>query len=67
MKKQPSRLNRLELPSRVFGMSARQADLDLLSVAPENFLDTTHFDTVRFPPPSWAVAAFLRSAWDAEL
>ncbi|MEA3544054.1 MAG: aminotransferase class I/II-fold pyridoxal phosphate-dependent enzyme, partial [Thermodesulfobacteriota bacterium] len=67
MKKQPSRLNRLELPNRVSGMSARQADFNLLSVAPENFLDTTHFDTVRFPPPSWAVDAFELAAKNGSL
>ncbi|WP_299977743.1 aminotransferase class I/II-fold pyridoxal phosphate-dependent enzyme [Desulfobacula sp.] len=62
MNKKPGRINRLELPNRVAGSSARQADLDLLSFAPENFLDTTHFDTVRFPPPSWAVGEFERAA-----
>ena len=46
----PNRIDRLTLPGRVPGSSARQADLELLAVAPENFLDTTHFDTVRFPP-----------------
>lgn len=67
MNRQPSRIDRLELPNRVPGSSARQADLELLSVAPENFLDTTHFDTVRFPPPPWAVAAFERAAKDGSL
>ena len=63
----PNRIKRLELPGRVPGTSARQADLDLLSVAPGNYLDTTHFDTVRFPPPPWAVEAFERAAKDGSL
>jgi len=63
----PNRIDRLELPSRVHGKSVRQADLDLLSLAPENYLDTTHFDTVRFPPPSWAVTAFEKAAKDGSL
>jgi aspartate/methionine/tyrosine aminotransferase len=67
MKTQPNRIDRLELPGRVPGSSARQADLALLSVAPADFLDTTHFDTVRFPPPPWALAAFERAAKDGSL
>jgi aspartate/methionine/tyrosine aminotransferase len=67
MKKQPNRIGRLELPDRVAGSSARQADLALLSVAPASFLDTTHFDTVRFPPPPWALGAFERAAKDGSL
>ncbi|MEM7200997.1 MAG: aminotransferase class I/II-fold pyridoxal phosphate-dependent enzyme [Planctomycetota bacterium] len=45
-------------------MSARQADLELLASAPPGFLDATHFDTVRFPPPSWAAEHFARAALD---
>lgn len=67
MIKKPNRINQLELPDRVPGSSARQADLDLLSHAPENYLDTTHFDTVRFPPPPWAVLAFERAAKNGHL
>lgn len=62
MKRQPSRLNRLELTNRVPGRSTWQVDLDLLSVAPENFLDT-----VLFPPPSWAVSAFGHAAKKTDL
>ena len=67
MKRQPSRLNRLELPNRVLGKSAPYEDLDLLSVAPENFLDTIHFDTVRFSHPSCAVSVFEHAAKDEPL
>jgi aspartate/methionine/tyrosine aminotransferase len=67
MSKKPVRIDRLELPGRVPGTSARQADLDLISQAPETFLDTTHFDTIRFPPPPWAAARFERAANDGAL
>ena len=67
MLKKPMRIDRLELPDRVSGSSARQSDLELLSHAPENFLDTTHFDTVRFPPPSWATPAFERASKNGHL
>lgn len=67
MKRQPSRLSRLELPNRVLGMSARYEELDLLSVTPKNFLATIHFDTVRFSYPSWAISMFERAAKDGSL
>jgi hypothetical protein len=38
-----------------------------LAKAPANFLDTTHFDTVRFPPPPWATEQFARAAGDGAL
>ncbi|HTE78968.1 MAG TPA: aminotransferase class I/II-fold pyridoxal phosphate-dependent enzyme [Xanthobacteraceae bacterium] len=62
----PARISRLRLPERVSiaGTSARRADLELLAQAPKGFLDTTHFDTVRFPPPPWAIDAFNRAAMD---
>ena len=64
----PRRLQRLELPGRASsGQSARQADIELLAKAPANFLDTTHFDTVRFPPPPWAAEQFARAAADGAL
>lgn len=63
----PCRIKRLELPGRVQNSSARQADLQILSVAPKGFLDTTHFDTVRFPPPPWAVSIFEHAAKDGSL
>ena len=67
MSPKPKRIARLELPNRVPSSSARQADLNLLSHASDNFLDTTHFDTVRFPPPAWAAPAFERAAQDGTL
>ena len=65
----PARLQRLELPERapIAGTSARRADIALLAKAPADFLDTTHFDTVRFPPPPWAAEQFARAAGDGAL
>jgi aspartate/methionine/tyrosine aminotransferase len=65
----PARLQRLELPERapIAGTSARRADIALLAKAPADFLDTTHFDTVRFPPPPWAAEQFACAAADGEL
>src|ERR1700712_4072616 len=65
----PARLQRLELPERapIAGTSARRADIALLAKAPADFLDTTHFDTVRFPPPPWADEQFARAARDGAL
>jgi aspartate/methionine/tyrosine aminotransferase len=65
---QSRRLSRLEMPDRAEpGISARQADLTLLNKAPPGYLDTTHFDTVRFPPPDWAVDCFSSAARDGSL
>jgi hypothetical protein len=65
----PQRLRRLQLPERapVIGVSARQADLELLAAAPTGYLDTTHFDTRRFPPPAWAIEAFSVAAHQGAL
>ena len=64
----PQRLEDLQLPGRVHGrLSARAADLRLIATAPAGFLDTTHFDTVRFPPPEWALEAFQRAAVDGDM
>ena len=63
----PDRIVQLELQGRDGIRSAREADLKLLSIAPKDFLDTTHFDTVRFPPPSWARAVFDSASKDGEL
>ncbi|MDB5542023.1 MAG: Aspartate aminotransferase, partial [Devosia sp.] len=66
--KAPQRLEELQLPGRARGgLSARAADLRLIAEAPKGYLDTTHFDTVRFPPPDWALEAFARSAADGEM
>lgn len=63
------RVSALKLPERVAIASpnVRQADIDLLSKAPLDFIDTTHFDTVRFPPPDWAVERFSQAAKDGAL
>jgi len=63
----PVRIKALELPNRVGVESARQADINLLKLAPKDFLDTTHFDTVRFPPPLWAREVFNEVADDGSL
>lgn len=59
----------LELPGRagIGYASARDADRRVLACAPQKFLDTTHFDTVRFPPPEWAQAEFARASADGSL
>ena len=45
------------------GMSGRAADLELhLDGASRGLVDTTHFDVARFPPPDWALPAFVRAA-----
>jgi len=56
----------LGLPART-NRGARQSDRDLLAQAPATFIDTTHFDTVRFPPPDWALEAFAAAARDGSL
>jgi aspartate/methionine/tyrosine aminotransferase len=63
------RVHNLELPGRagIAFASARAADRDILSSAPRAFLDTTHFDTVRFPPPDWAHKAFAKASADGSL
>lgn len=61
------RLLRTHLPERasVLGMSVRDADVQLrLDGAGHGLMDTTHFDTVRFPPPDWALSAFTAAAAD---
>ena len=62
-----ARLRRTHLPERapLIGMSVREADLGLrLDGAGHGLLDTTHFDTVRFPPPPWALPTFAAAAAD---
>ncbi len=60
------RISRLTLPGRAGAHhpSARAADLALIARAPDGFLDTTHFDTVRFPPPDWAATVMARVCVD---
>ena len=62
-----TRLRRTHLPERasLIGMSVRDADRSLrLDGTGHGLLDTTHFDTVRFPPPPWALPAFAAAADD---
>ena len=54
------------LPERL-ERGARQADRELLDQAPAGFIDTTHFDTRRFPPPEWALQSFDQAAHDGTL
>jgi aspartate/methionine/tyrosine aminotransferase len=52
-----ARVRRTHIPSRrpTLGVTVREADLALqLDGGGKGLLDTTHFDTVRFPPPAWA-------------
>jgi aspartate/methionine/tyrosine aminotransferase len=64
------RVQRTYLPERAeqIGMSVRAADRSLhLDGGGHGLLDTTHFDTVRFPPPDWAAPAFASAAADGRL
>lgn len=55
------------IPNRIDGSSVRQADRALAAHTSASTLDTTHFDTVRFPPPAWAVERFTAAARDGAL
>ena len=60
----------MHLPSRasVIGMTVRAADQSLhLNGGGGGLLDTTHFDTVRFPPPEWAQEIMARAGADGSL
>jgi len=64
------RVLRTHLPERAgqIGMSVRAADRSLgLDGGGHGLLDTTHFDTVRFPPPPWAATVFAAAAADGAL
>jgi aspartate/methionine/tyrosine aminotransferase len=61
------RVRRMHMPHRqgVLGTSVREADLALqLDGGGKGLLDTTHFDTVRFPPPEWAREVMLSAMED---
>ncbi len=65
-----ARLRRIHMPERapLIGMSVREADRLLkLNGGGNGLLDTTHFDTVRFPPPPWAAQAIHDAALDGSL
>jgi aspartate/methionine/tyrosine aminotransferase len=52
-----ARVKRMHIPARaaVLGSTVREADRELkLNGGGDGLLDTTHFDTVRFPAPDWA-------------
>jgi aspartate/methionine/tyrosine aminotransferase len=59
-------VRRLHLPERAdqLGMSVREADRYVAASLGPEVLDTTHFDTVRFPPPPWAAETFAAAAAD---
>ena len=63
------RIDALKLPERasIAFPNVRQADIELLGKAPNDYMDTTHFDTVRFPPPPWAERRFQEAASDGSL
>lgn len=63
------RVELLELPERagIAPPNVRQADLEILSHVPKDFIDTTHFDTVQFPPPDYALRLFSEAARDGAL
>jgi aspartate/methionine/tyrosine aminotransferase len=64
------RVLRTHIPERAdqIGTSVWAADRSLrLDGGGHGLLDTTHFDTVRFPPPSWAATVFAQAAADGEL
>jgi len=64
------RVQRTYMPefAEQIGMSVRDADRSLhLDGGGHGLLDTTHFDTDRFPPPAWAAAAFTKAAADGAL
>lgn len=61
------RVLQMHIPERAgqIGMSVRAADQSLrLDGGGHGLLDTTHFDTARFPPPAWASAVFAEAAAD---
>ncbi|AZM46129.1 aspartate aminotransferase [Streptomyces sp. WAC 06738] len=59
-------VRRLHLPERAgrLGLSVREADRFVAAGVTGDVLDTTHFDTVRFPPPPWAAETFAAAAAD---
>lgn len=63
---EPARISRLHLPERrdEIGMSLRAGEraLEVNAAALSNLTDLTYADTVRFPAPDWAIAAFTRAA-----
>ena len=65
----PQRIHDLEMPDIGLpgGITAREADRRLLGLAGPDAQDTTHFDTVRFPPPEWASKVMQKAMADGAL
>lgn len=64
------RVRRMHMPERaaLLGSSVRDADRALnLNGGGNGLLDTTHFDTLRFPPPAWAAEVMARVTTDGAL
>ena len=64
------RVLRMHMPERAeqIGMSVREADRWLnLDGGGHGLLDTTHFDTARFPPPAWAADVIGETVASGEL
>jgi len=61
------RIRHAGMPMRAGDASARDADRALIALAGPDYLDTTHFDTVRFPPPRWAAGRFAAASRDGSL
>lgn len=63
-----SRLMSLRVPNGAGpGLSTKAADLRVRAACAADVLDTTHFDTVRFPPPPYALDLFTQAAHKGEL
>ncbi|WP_087006541.1 pyridoxal phosphate-dependent aminotransferase [Gulosibacter sp. 10] len=58
------RLREAGIGGRIDGATVREADRALLAATGPDSLDTTHFDTVRFPAPDWAAELFAEAAED---
>ncbi|MDN4641045.1 aminotransferase class I/II-fold pyridoxal phosphate-dependent enzyme [Agreia sp. PsM10] len=64
------RVVRTHMPERsgALGSTVRELDRALqLNGGGNGLLDTTHFDTVRFPPPEWAAPVMLEAMADGAL
>lgn len=64
-----TRVRRMHIPARAdaIGSTVREADRSLrLNGGGDGLLDTTHFDTVRFPPPAWAAEVMAEVMRDGE-
>lgn len=63
-----SRMTHLRVPNGAGPeLSTKAADLRVRAACAADVLDTTHFDTVRFPPPPYALDLFSLAAQRGEL